>query len=225
MQSWHRSELEDLVKRGYTINDPWDAITIFENKIAEYTGAKYAITVDSCSSALFLSMKYCNVSEITIPNQTYISVPMMAKMHSQNCKVNFVDQEWKKWYSLTPVSDKDLDILDCAVTLERDMYQNNSLQCISFQHRKPLKIGKGGIILTDNSDANMWLRRASYDGRDRNKMFKDDNIEMLGYHMYMTPEDGARGILLFDEYNAGNLEIGCNDYPNISKFPAFKDFV
>ena len=220
----NRPELSELTSRGYTINDPWDAIGIFESKICKYTGAKHAIAVDSCSSALFLSMKYLDVRAISIPNQTYISVPMMAKMHSSTCKVNFCDTTWKKWYSLNPISDNDLDIIDCAVTLEKNMYQRNSLQCISFQHRKPLKIGKGGMILTDDDDASEWLRKASYDGRDRTKLFKDDVIDMIGYHMYMTPEDGARGVLLFDEYTAQRNEIGSIDYPNISKFTAFKDF-
>ena len=220
----NRPELSELTSRGYTINDPWDAIGIFESKICKYTGAKHAIAVDSCSSALFLSMKYLDVRAISIPNQTYISVPMMAKMHSSTCKVNFCDTTWKKWYSLNPISDNDLDIIDCAVTLEKNMYQRNSLQCISFQHRKPLKIGKGGMILTDDDDASEWLRKASYDGRDRTKLFKDDVIDMIGYHMYMTPEDGARGVLLFDEYTAQRNEIGSIDYPNISKFKAFEDF-
>ena len=220
----NRPELSELTSRGYTINDPWDAIGIFESKICKYTGAKHAIAVDSCSSALFLSMKYLDVRAISIPNQTYISVPMMAKMHSSTCKVNFCDTTWKKWYSLNPISDNDLDIIDCAVTLEKNMYQRNSLQCISFQHRKPLKIGKGGMILTDDDDASEWLRKASYDGRDRTKLFKDDVIDMIGYHMYMTPEDGARGVLLFDEYTAQRNEIGSIDYPNISKFKAFENF-
>jgi len=217
----NRPELSKLVENGYDINDPWDAINIFESRMAEYVGAKHAIAVDSCSSALFLSMKYLNVSAISIPKQTYISVPMMAKMHSDDCKITFTDTEWLKWYSLNPTSESNLDILDCSVTLERNMYQPNSLQCISFQHRKPLKIGKGGMILTDDADASNWLKKASYDGRDRTKMFKDDVIEMIGYHMYMTPEDGARGLLLLDDYSEIYSSIGSKDYPDITEFPIF----
>jgi dTDP-4-amino-4,6-dideoxygalactose transaminase len=221
---WERNELAELTARGYKINDPWNAITVFENKIAKFTGSSYAISVDSCSSALFLAMKYCDVTAITIPKHTYISVPMMAKMHSVNCNVTFQDTTWNKWYSLNPISNNSLlDIIDCAVTLERNMYQNDTLQCISFQHRKPLKIGKGGMILTDNMDAASWLRKASYDGRDRSKMFNEDLIDALGYHMYMTPEDGARGILLFDEYIETLDIIGSVDYPDITKFTFVKE--
>jgi dTDP-4-amino-4,6-dideoxygalactose transaminase len=223
MSTWQRTEINELKNRGYSINDPWDAISLFEGKIANYTGAKYAITVDSCSSALFLSMKYSNVTGISIPSRTYISVPMMAKMHSPDCVVKFHDNAWSKWYSINPVTNMDLDIIDCAVTLEENMYQPNALQCISFQHRKPLKIGKGGIILTDNEDAYNWLRKASYDGRNRYKMFNEDHISTLGYHMYMTPEDGARGVLLFDEFVSDHAEVGSKDYPNIADFPAFRN--
>ena len=49
----------------------------FEEKLAHYTGAKYAITVDNMSNALFLTLMYEDIKdqEITIPNRTYPSVP------------------------------------------------------------------------------------------------------------------------------------------------------
>ena len=41
----------------------------FESKLADYTGARYAVTVDNQSNALFLALMYENVkgTEITIP--------------------------------------------------------------------------------------------------------------------------------------------------------------
>ena len=36
----------------------WDNVDRFEEIIAEYAGSKYAVAVDSCTNALFLSMKY-----------------------------------------------------------------------------------------------------------------------------------------------------------------------
>ncbi len=49
----------------------------FEQRLADYTGAKYAVAVDNCSNALFLALKYENIEgqEITIPSRTYPSVP------------------------------------------------------------------------------------------------------------------------------------------------------
>ena len=49
----------------------------FEEKLADYTGAKYAITVDNASNAIFLALMYEKVKgkTITIPSRTYPSVP------------------------------------------------------------------------------------------------------------------------------------------------------
>ena len=38
----------------------WNNIDEFEKLIANYAGSKYAVAVDSCTNALFLSLKYCN---------------------------------------------------------------------------------------------------------------------------------------------------------------------
>ena len=49
----------------------------FEQTVAEYTGAKYAVAVDNATNALFLCLKYLKIKneEITIPSRTYLSVP------------------------------------------------------------------------------------------------------------------------------------------------------
>ena len=36
----------------------WDNVSFFERLVARYAGSKYAVAVDSCSNALFLSMMY-----------------------------------------------------------------------------------------------------------------------------------------------------------------------
>ena len=36
-----------------------------------------------------------------------------------------------------------------------------------------------------------------YDGRHIDKMYNEDVIDCIGYHMYMTPEDAKIGINIF----------------------------
>jgi dTDP-4-amino-4,6-dideoxygalactose transaminase len=87
---------------------------------------------------------------------------------------------------------------------------NNTLQVISFQFKKRIPIGKGGVILTDDEEAAKMLKLMSYDGRDLTVPYDDENhIKTMGYHMYMTPEDAARGILLMDQTPEIN-EDACN---------------
>ena len=64
------------------------------------------MSTDCCSHGIFLSLKYIqltgerivNNSPITIPNRTYISVPMQI-LHS-GFKVAFEDIEWSGIYQL-----------------------------------------------------------------------------------------------------------------------------
>jgi dTDP-4-amino-4,6-dideoxygalactose transaminase len=58
------------------LHNPYKIVRMFEEEIALYTGAPYAISVDSCTNALFLACKYLEVKEVTIPSRTYLSVPM-----------------------------------------------------------------------------------------------------------------------------------------------------
>ena len=83
--------------------------------------------------------------------------------------------------------------------------------------------GKGGIILTDSLEAYNWLKLASYDGRDLTTPYTDKNhVKMLGYHMYMTPEDAARGIILMDSISRVNEDTG-NDKTYVDVSLIFKD--
>ena len=59
------------------MNNVYDCTNELETKLAEYTGAPYAVCLDNCSNAIFLSLMYEGVKgkEIEIPNRTYPSVP------------------------------------------------------------------------------------------------------------------------------------------------------
>ena len=39
------------------LHNPYNIVKMFEEVIAEYTGATYAVSIDSCTNALFLCMK------------------------------------------------------------------------------------------------------------------------------------------------------------------------
>ena len=52
--------------------NPYDVVKMFEQSVADYTGAPYAVSLDSCTNALFLCCMYENVKgkEVRIPKQT-----------------------------------------------------------------------------------------------------------------------------------------------------------
>jgi dTDP-4-amino-4,6-dideoxygalactose transaminase len=63
----------------------------FENKIAKFFGAPYAIAVDSCTHGIELCLRYNKVLKINVPKRTYISIPFLAK--KLNIKLNWVDNK------------------------------------------------------------------------------------------------------------------------------------
>ena len=66
--------------------------------------------------------------------------------------------------------------------------------CVSFQYQKHLSLGRGGIILLDNEEDFITLKKMSYDGRMPNIPWRDQNIDTVGFHYYMTPETAKLGL-------------------------------
>lgn len=217
-KKWQRPELDQIKEKGYNWNDPRDVIDIFEKKVAKFAGSKYAVAVDCCSHGLFLCMKYLNCKDtITIPKNTYVSTPMQI-LHA-GCKVKFENLKWSGVYQLKPYP-----IWDGAVRWTKNMFVGgDALQVVSFQIKKRIPIGRGGMIMTNSKKAYDWLKYASYDGRDLNTYYADDDFKMIGWHYYMTPEDAARGILLMDQIPDTNEDTGhSNTYSDLSTKKIFK---
>jgi|688.fasta_scaffold312319_1 dTDP-4-amino-4,6-dideoxygalactose transaminase len=219
--NWQRSEPNQIKQSGYYWDDPRDIITIFEKKLAEYAGSKYAVVTDCCSHALFLSLAYKNIKEeVIIPDNTYVSVPMQI-LHVGSTPV-FNRIHWTGIYQLG-----ETNIFDSAARFTRDMYVGNgALQLLSFQIKKILPIGRGGAILTDSNEAYEWLKLATYDGRDlKTKYNSSAHVKMLGWHYYMTPEDAARGILIMDQLPEINSDsMSWENYPCLSDMDFFRDY-
>tara|TARA_R110001583_G_scaffold41369_6_gene131699 strand:- start:34 stop:690 length:657 start_codon:yes stop_codon:yes gene_type:complete len=207
-----------LQNQGHNINDPWDVVKIFEEKIANYAGSKYAIALDNCTDAIFLCLKYLKAEgKVTIPSRTFCSVPMTIK-HA-GCQVEFEDLDWEGVYQLNPYP-----IFDSATRFTKGMYISGSFQCLSFHLKKVLKIGKGGMILTDDKDAYEWFYTASKMGRHIENLYKDDYFDILGWNMFMPPEQAARGIMLFEELPEQNDDVGGSwRYHSLEKYEIFKN--
>ena len=185
---------------------------MFEEEMAAYTGSPHAIAVDSCTNALFLCCTHLAIDKATIPTNTYLSVPQA--VINSGASVEFEDVSWQGIYQLKPHP-----IYDAAKRLTSQMYKTNTFMCLSFHIKKHLKIGKGGMILTDNHEAAAWFRKARYEGRAE-VAYNDDNITETGWNMYMTPEQAARGLTLMQNYPEHNDDL-FEDYKNLTEFKVF----
>jgi dTDP-4-amino-4,6-dideoxygalactose transaminase len=192
-------------------------VEAFETALAEFSGARYAVAVNTGTSAIFLSLAYeyqrAGALEIICPAHTFVSVPMAVK-HAGH-KLVLHDIAWNGAYRLEPSS-----VIDGALRFKRGMYQRG-LHCLSFHARKLLNIGEGGAVLTDDAEAAAWLRRARYSGRDAANGYKIENVNMLGWQLYMVPEKAARGLHLM-EYIADDLPDQVIAYNDLRECPVFQ---
>lgn len=200
----------------------YDVVKMFEEAVAEFTGAPYAVSVDSCTNALFLSLKYDksilqNHKLIVIPKRTYLSVPQ-AIIHAGG-SLAFDDRKWEGTYDLIGSN-----VVDSAKRFRADMYVPGKMMCLSFHYKKHLKIGKGGMVLTDDKDAADWIKKARYEGRSEGVPYHQDDIDMLGWNMYMTPEQAARGLALLQNHPRDAKDIPENPpYRDLTEFSVFKN--
>jgi dTDP-4-amino-4,6-dideoxygalactose transaminase len=204
----------------------------FEQALAAYTGAPYAVAIDNGSNALFLALKYEGIEgkEITIPARTYPSVP--CEIIHAGGRVKFFDDIYTEGGAIHPILSGAYrligsHVIDSALRFTAGMYLPGMFMCLSFTGPyKHLKLGKGGAILSDDHDAYIWFKRARFSGR-RERSYHDDRFDMLGWNFYMMPEIAARGLLLMGQFYERDGTPKQNDdlelpYPDLSKFKVYK---
>ena len=167
----------------------FEIISEFEKSISEFFGSPYAVAVDSCTHGIELCLRYTKETKISVPKRTYLSVPFLAE--KMGLEREWRDEEWEDYYTLN-YGDK--RIIDAAVLWKKNSYIPNTFMCLSFKYQKHLSLGRGGIILLDNEDDFISLKKMSYDGRLPNIPWRDQNIDTIGFHYYMTPETAKLGL-------------------------------
>jgi hypothetical protein len=196
----------------------FNTVSVFENKIAEFFGAPYAIAIDSCTHGIELALRLTGVKHISIPKRTYLSVPFLAE--KLNIDRTWRDEQWVNYYYITD------RIIDAAVLWKPKSYIPNTFMGISFQYQKHLSLGRGGVLLCDNADEAEILKKMSYDGRLPAVPWREQNIDTVGYHYYMTPETAQLGL---DKLPAAILseprQWTVNDWPDLTEMDVFKNTI
>jgi len=181
----------------------FEKITEFESALAKFTGAPYAVMTDCCTHAIELCLRYDNIQRVTFPAHTYLSIPMT--MHKLDITYNYTDKLWSGEYQFIGTR-----VWDSARLLKQDMYRPGQLQCLSFGYGKPLEIGRGGAVLTDDIEVYDTLKHQCYDGRDLTvSPWEQQKIFKVGYHYKPTIEEAVKGLELL---------------PNVDQEPKYKEY-
>ena len=195
--------------------DPYIGTKNFEAALCEYTGAKYAVCVNSCTAALQLCLEWLQATEVSIPKRTYVSVPM--SIRNARAIIRWREEEWRGAYQLEPYP-----VWDCARRFTSGMYVPSQFQCVSFSASKILGMEQGGAILHDSHPADSWFRAMRFDGRMEGTMPAGDTITCIGHHCIMLPSVAAQGLLRLHHLPKHNEDMPDYPYPDLSTFPVFK---
>lgn len=194
-----------------------EIISKFEKSIASFFGAPFGVATDSCTHAIELCLRYNKIRAVTCPNHTYLSVPFT--FEKLNLKWSFENYQWKEKYIIG-----NTNIVDAAVLWKENSYIPDTFMCVSFQFKKHLNLGRGGIILCNNKEDADALRKLTYDGRDFNKPWTEQNIKTIGYHYYMTPETAQLGLDKLPDAIATRPKYwSWQDYPDLKNMEVFNE--
>lgn len=189
----------------------------FESKVAEFYNAPFAVATDCCTHAVELCLRMKEpFGFTTVPKHTYISIPFTLK--KLGLPWEFRDDPWTDFYYLGSTN-----IIDAAVYFQRGGYIHNTLMCLSFQFKKPLGLGRGGMVLCSTEEEYVTLKKMSYDGRYGDTPWAEQSIDTMGYHYYMTPETAQQGIDKLPWVAEKKWpQWSWKDYPDLSKMPVFE---
>ena len=193
----------------------FEVVEDFEMQIAEFFKAPFAVAVDSCTHGIELALRYTGVNKISVPKRTYISIPLLAQ--KLGIELEWRDEIWVDYYHLTA------SVIDAAVLWRADSYIPGTMMALSFQYQKHLSLGRGGMLLLDDENAALELKKMSYDGRVPSIPWREQDISTVGYHYYMTPETA----LLGSEKLPAAMEMEprkwvAEDWPDLTNMSVFR---
>lgn len=202
------------------VKHAWAVVKDFESVIASYTGARYAVAVDSCTNALLIACAHHKVGVVQLPKHTYVGVA--CSVINAGGRIKFVDSHWTGMYQMLPYP-----IYDAARNFTSGMYIPGTLMCLSFHWTKHLGLGRGGAILCDDKDVAESLKRYRFDGRTEGVAPKNEKFAHIGWHVPMSPTVAAQGLLMMAGMKEHNDPLpwgpGTNsDYPDLSQMECFK---
>lgn len=174
----------------------------FEDTISEYVGAKYSVTFNSATSAIFLMLQNKNAT-ITVPS--IIPPVVLNAIITSGNKHNFSDNTDWVGNSYVLHDFGDYKIIDSAQKLEKNQFNNecnhDDLLLFSFYPTKPIGSCDGGMVVSNDKHKIDYLKELSLNGMSYSENNWDRKIKFPGYKMYMNSIQCDIAIRNFNVYN------------------------
>jgi dTDP-4-amino-4,6-dideoxygalactose transaminase len=189
----------DTSKYSNLLHD--NIVTEFEDTIKDYVGAKYAVSFNSATSALFLTLLGKN---ITLKVPSMIPPVVLNAIITSGNKYTFTDNvDWVgDSYVLHQFSD--YKIVDSAQKLMKNQFMDecddDDLMVFSFYPTKPIGSCDGGMIVSNNYEKILHLKSLALNGMSYSHNNWERQIQFAGYKMYMNSIQAEMGLNNFNKY-------------------------
>lgn len=175
---------------GKTVQD-------FENKLAEYVGAKYCCSLHSATMGIYLTFNGPWIDRLSYEN---VSIPSIIPYVVPNvlCQCPYILFRFNdniNWvgHSYILHQFQDFKVIDSAQDVYRNQFKkeanDNDLIIYSFYPTKLISGIDGGAIVSNDKSKIEWFRQASMYGAKRNSNTWDSwskNIQFPGWKAYMN---------------------------------------
>lgn len=206
----------------------------FEEEFAKYVGAKYAVMVDSGTSALDLSVKrlleegvWKKGDEIKVPSLTFTSsaevlvnnglYPLFWDVREETFSMASLGREHDKLSLPVNLLGNRSNVLSPIVDsahriLRGDLPGSDAMWCYSLYATKNMTTASGGVIVTNNEEQYKWLKLARDHGvtKGTTERYKDGqpfyDIEFIGWRYKPTDIDAVIGLEQLKKLDYFNLQ-------------------
>lgn len=201
--SRHEMSKLDIMSVWETLESGWiagngNAVKAFEEELCKYTGYKYAVVVNSATTALYLAYRvvFDGKNSVSIPSLTFVATANSAT--NAGLKPLIVDVEKRTLVCekcSIPVSYAGYPVFNGIVADDAHYiypkmakFKNQLVSCVSFHPVKHLTTGEGGALLTDDESIAHEARLLANHGR------VDTDCIVSGWNFRMSDINAALGL-------------------------------
>ena len=166
-----------------------DIVTEFENNFASYVGAKYAVSLNSATNAIYLINKLWYNETYKVP--TMIPPVVLNALITSGSKIEFTDDTWWIGDSFYLNCGTDFNVIDSAQKVYKNQFINesfydNDLMYFSFYPTKMIGSSDGGMVVSNDKSKIDKIREMTFNGMSQESNNWERKQSMVGYKMYMN---------------------------------------
>ena len=170
----------------HILHDP--IVTRFEERFAEYVGAKYACGASSATNLIMLSVIRSGIGKVSIP--TMIPPVVANGISTAGAEVEFYDDPDWVGHSYKLYEHGDYKVVDSAQRVDQGQFKKEcnpqDLMFFSFYPTKPIGSIDGGIIVSDDKEKIEWFRAAVFNGMSFSTNNWERKLIFPGWKMYLN---------------------------------------